>query len=100
MAERTSVRSTSRRTTPQSPPKSVGTKNSMQRANPQPTTRVTRSQSHDISDNDAETPVTKERRARLRQGSADIVDNEAGGSGQGSRKGWQSTRLRALQGAQ
>ena len=99
MAERTSVRSTSRRTTPQSPPKSVRTKNSTQRAILQPTTRITRSQSRDISDTDAERPVAKERRAGLRQRSADIVDNGAGGSGQGSRKGWQSTRVRALQGA-
>lgn len=71
MADRTSLRSSNRRNTPQSPPKSTTS------TNPQhPATRVTRSQSHNVSDSETgRTAGRGGRRGRTRQASEESVQS-------------------------
>ena len=84
MAERTSTRTTSRRTTPQPVPSNarVAASQSPQRR----TTRATRSQSHDISDSDVGRKGVSSRRG-AKQGASEGTENSAGQSVTKGRKG-------------
>ena len=83
MTERTSTRTTSRRTTPQPVPSTtrVAASQSPQKR----TARATRSQSHDISDSDATRKGGSLRRG-AKQGAAEGTDNSIGKINTKSRK--------------
>ena len=94
MAERTSTRAGSRRTTPQPAPPTarVGTQSPPKRI-----TRSTRSQSRDISDNEGLKPDLKARRG-AKQATPDRTNGAVGQSGSESRKGMHANHSRIQQG--
>ena len=95
MAERTSTRTTSRRTTPQPIPSTarVGASQSPQKR----TTRATRSQSRDISDSDAGRKGVLSRRG-AKQGASEGTESSTGQSITKGRKGWPADKSGPLQG--
>lgn len=94
MAERTSTRAGSRRTTPQPAPPiaRVGTQSPPNRV-----TRSTRSQSRDISDSEVRRTDLKARRG-AKQVSPDSTNGAVGQSGSESRKGRPANHARIQQG--
>ena len=95
MAERTSTRTTSRRTTPQPVP---GTARVAASQSPQKrTARATRSQSHDISDSDATRRGASLRRG-AKQGAAEGTDSSTGQINTKGRKGRPANKSGPLQG--
>ena len=95
MAERTSTRITSRRTTPQPVPSTVRVAASQSPQNR--TTRATRSRSHDISDTDAGRKGASSRRG-AKQGPSEGTDSSAGKSNAKGRKGRPANKSGPLQG--
>lgn len=94
MAERTSTRAGSRRTTPQPAPPTAraGTQSPPKRA-----TRSTRSQSRGISDSEVGRTDLKARRG-AKQATPDSTNGAVGQSGSESRKGRPANHARILQG--
>lgn len=94
MAERTSTRAGSRRTTPQPAPQTarIGTQSP-----PRRTTRITRSQSHDFSDSEDGKTSSKARKS-AKQAIPDGSNGAAEQSGSKSRKGRSVNHTRTQQG--
>ena len=95
MAERTSTRTTSRRTTPQPVPGTARVAASQ--SPPKRTTRVTRSQSRDISDSDATRKGASLRRS-AKQGAAEGTDSSTGKVNTKGQKGRPANKSASLQG--
>ncbi len=99
MADRISTRSASRRTTPQSPPKSTGSRSIPPQSPPQRTMRAIRSRSHDVSDSEASRTNSKSNRRRApRQVSTEVVGDSSKSRNRTDTKVKPNSRSKALQG--
>ena len=100
MADRTSTRSASRRTTPQPRPESIESRSKPSLNPPQLNMRITRSQSHDVSDSEvSRTGAAKYNRRRgTRQVSAEAVEDTGKISGRNKSRTKPGTHSREMQG--
>ncbi|SLM38425.1 Homeodomain-like [Lasallia pustulata] len=89
MADRTSVRSSNRRNTPQSPPLSIASASPQRRV-----TRSARSPSHDVSDSEPGRTATKRGRRGARQASVESVQSTEGRGSQAAKRTKRATRDR------